>query len=146
MLKYDSRSSLRHLFRIPVGGIFKRLSRTSAVNVPISHHDRVYAAEQFSKTASVIDPANNVMLGAIRLGHPLPGYSSPLYKGHRLVHGLAFLPHCKTLAVVSIGSNSVTFIDTETNVVKHDQCTPGRSPHERFFTPDNREVWVTVRV
>jgi YVTN family beta-propeller protein len=46
--------------------------------------------------------------------------------------------------VVSIGSNSVAFIDTQTNAVKH-VAYVGRSPHEAFFTPDGKEVWVTVR-
>jgi YVTN family beta-propeller protein len=50
----------------------------------------------------------------------------------------------KTLAVVSIGSNSVTFIDTATNAIKHITYV-GRSPHEAFFTPDDSEVWVTMR-
>ena len=57
---------------------------------------------------------------------------------------MGFSPDHRTLAVVSIGSNSVTFIDTETNVVKHTTYV-GRAPHEAFFTPDGREVWVTVR-
>ncbi|WP_457095488.1 YncE family protein [Lysobacter sp. P5_B9] len=113
-------------------------------DVPISHHDRVYAAEQFSNTVSVTDPADNKLLGVIRLGDPQPGNLSPLYKGQVLVHGLGFSPDGRTLAVVSIGSNSVSFIDTATNVVKHVTYL-GRSPHETFFTPDGREVWVTVR-
>jgi DNA-binding beta-propeller fold protein YncE len=46
--------------------------------------------------------------------------------------------------VVSIGSNSVAFIDTAMNAVKHITYV-GRSPHEAFFTPDGSEVWVTVR-
>src|SRR4030088_2484054 len=53
-------------------------------------------------------------------------------------------PDHKAIAVVSIGSNSVTFIDTATNAVKHTTYM-GRSPHEAFFTPDGKEVWVTVR-
>jgi YVTN family beta-propeller protein len=57
---------------------------------------------------------------------------------------LGYSPDHRTLAVVSIGSNSVTFIDTTTNAVKHVTYV-GRSPHEAFFTPDGREVWVTVR-
>jgi YVTN family beta-propeller protein len=69
---------------------------------------------------------------------------SPLYKGQVLVHGLGFSPDRRTLAVVSIASNSVTFIDTATNQVKHTTYV-GRSPHEAFFTQDGREVWVTVR-
>jgi YVTN family beta-propeller protein len=38
----------------------------------------------------------------------------------------------------------VTFIDTATNSIKHVTYI-GRSPHEAFFTPDGKEVWVTVR-
>ncbi|WP_342739316.1 YncE family protein [Bradyrhizobium sp. B117] len=116
----------------------------SAPDIPVSHHDRVYAAEQFSNTVSVTDPVDNKLLGVIRLGDPQPGNFSPLYKGQVLVHGMGFSPDHSTLAVVSIGSNSVTFIDTATNAVKHITYV-GRSPHEAFFTPDGKEVWVTVR-
>src|SRR5271167_2105228 len=35
---------------------------------PVSERDRVYAAEQFSNTISVIDPSTNKNLGVIRLG------------------------------------------------------------------------------
>jgi len=111
---------------------------------PISGRDRVYAAEQFSNTVSVIDPSTNKNLGVIRLGDPQPMNLSPLYKGQVLVHGLGFSPDRKTLAVVSIASNSVTFVDTASNRVKHTTYV-GRSPHEAFFTPDGSEVWVTVR-
>jgi YVTN family beta-propeller protein len=113
-------------------------------NLPISHRDRVYAAEQFSNTLSVTDPVDNRVLGVIKLGDPQPANFSPLYKGQVLVHGLGFSPDRKTLVVVSIGSNSVTWIDTATNAVKHTTYI-GRSPHEAFFTPDGKEVWVTVR-
>ncbi len=116
----------------------------SAPDIPISHHDRLYAAEQFSNTVSVIDPAGNKLLGVVRLGDPQPGNFSPLYRGQVLVHGMGFSPDHKTLAVVSIGSNSVTFIDTATNDVKRTVYV-GRSPHEAFYTPDGAEVWVTVR-
>jgi len=112
--------------------------------IPVSHGDRVYAAEQFSNTVSVIDPADNRLLGVIRLGDPSPGNFSPLYHGQLLVHGLGFSPDHRTLVVVSIGSNSVAFIETATNAVKHITYV-GRSPHEAFFTPDGSEVWVTVR-
>lgn len=113
-------------------------------DIPISHRDRIYAAEQFSNTVSVTDPVDNRLLGVIRLGDPAPGNFSPLYRGQVLVHGMGFSPDHRTLAVVSIGSNSVTFIDTATNAVKHVTYV-GRSPHEAFFTPDGKEVWVTVR-
>ncbi len=116
----------------------------AAPDIPISNRDRVYAAEQFSNTVSVIDPSTNKLLGEIRLGDPQPGNFSPLYRGQLLVHGLGFSPDHRTLAVVSIGSNSVSFIDTATNTVKHVSYV-GRSPHEAFFTPDGKELWVTVR-
>jgi YVTN family beta-propeller protein len=119
-------------------------SAASALDIPMSHRDRVYAAEQFSNTVSVTDPVDNRLLGVIRLGDPQPGSFSPLYKGQVLVHGMGFSPDHHTLAVVSIGSNSVTFIDTATNTIKHVTYV-GRSPHEAFFTPDGEEVWVTVR-
>lgn len=117
---------------------------SAAPNIPVSHRDRVYAAEQFSNTVSVTDPASNTLLGVIKLGDPQPANLSPLYKGQVLVHGMGFSPDGKTLVVVSIGSNSVSFIDTATNHVRHITYV-GRSPHEAFFTPDGKEVWVTVR-
>src|SRR6516165_6603743 len=113
-------------------------------DIAVSTRDRVYAADQTSNTISVIDPSENKLLGVIRLGDPVPGALSPLYKGQLLVHGLGYSPDSKTLAVVSVGSNSVTLIDTATNKVKG-VLYVGRSPHEAFFTPNGRELWVTVR-
>src|SRR6201989_1191559 len=84
----------------------------SAQDIPLSSHDRVYAAEQFSNTVSVTDPASNKLVGVIRLGDPQPTNFSPLYKGQVLVHGMGFSPDRKTIAVVSIGSNSVSLLDT----------------------------------
>src|SRR5258708_28083063 len=113
-------------------------------DIPISSHDRFYSSDQFSNTVSVINPASNKLLGVTRLGDPTPGNLSPLYRGQLLVHGMGFSPDHRTLLVVSIGSNSVSFIDTASNAVKHVTYV-GRSPHEAFFTPDGKEVWVTVR-
>ncbi len=113
-------------------------------DIPVSHADRVYSAEQYSNTVSVTDPADNKLVGVIRLGDPTPSSLSPLYRGQLLVHGMGFSPDHRTIVVVSIGSNSVAFIDTATNAVKHIAYV-GRSPHEAFFTPDGTEVWVTVR-
>jgi YVTN family beta-propeller protein len=113
-------------------------------DIPVSAHDRVYAADQTSNTVSVIDPSSNQLLGVIRLGDPVPGALSPLYRGQLLVHGLAYSPDSKTLVVVSVASNSVTLIDTATNKVTG-VVYVGRSPHEAFFTLDGRELWVTVR-
>ena len=113
-------------------------------DVPVSTHDRVYAADQTSNTVSVIDPSSNKLLGVIRLGDPVPGALSPLYRGQLLVHGLGYSPDSKTLAVVSVASNSITLIDTATNKIKG-VVYVGRSPHEAFFTADGHELWVTVR-
>lgn len=116
----------------------------ASTDIPITGKDRLYAADQFSNTVSVIDPSQNRLLGVVRLGDPQPSSLSPLYRGQLLVHGLGFSPDGRTLAVVSIGSNSVTFLDTATNAVKATTYL-GRSPHEAFFTPDGRELWVTIR-
>src|ERR1700745_1544160 len=113
-------------------------------DIPISHQDRVYSAEQYSNTVSVTDPVDNKLLGTIRLGTPLPANLSPLYKGQLLVHGMGFSPDHRTIAVVAIGSNAVNFIDTATNSVKHINYRV-RSPHEAFFTTDGSEVWIVVR-
>lgn len=116
----------------------------NAPDIAITSNDRVYTADQTSNTVSVFDPASEKLLGVIPLGLPIPQTLSPLYRGQLLVHGLGFAPDHKTLAVVSVGSNSVTFIDTATNAVKHTAYV-GRSPHEAFYTPDGKEVWVTIR-
>jgi YVTN family beta-propeller protein len=113
-------------------------------DIPISHQDRVYSAEQYSNTVSVTDPVDNKLVGTIRLGDPLPANLSPLYKGQLLVHGMGVSPDHRTIDVVAIGSNAVIFIDTATNSVKHVSYV-GRSPHEAFFTTDGKEVWVSVR-
>ena len=113
-------------------------------DIPISHQDRVFSAEQYSNTVSVTDPVDNKLVGTIRLGDPLPANLSPLYKGQLLVHGMGSSPDHRTIAVVAIGSNAVIFIDTATNSVKHITYV-GRSPHEAFFTMDGKEVWVVVR-
>src|SRR5690348_14668830 len=88
-------------------------------DIPISHQDRIYSAEQYSNTVSVTDPVDNKLVGTIRLGDPLPANLSPLYKGQLLVHGMGFSPDHRTIAVVAIGSNAVDFIDTATNSIKH---------------------------
>src|SRR5215467_7179265 len=116
----------------------------SSPDMAVSHKDRFYTSDQFSNTVSVIDPADNKLLGVIRLGDATPANLSPLYKGQLLVHGMGFSSDHRTLVVISIGSNSVTFIDTATNAIKHVTYV-GRSPHEAFFTPDGKEVWVSVR-
>ena len=107
-------------------------------------HDRVYTANQVSNTVSVIDPSTQTLLGEIVLGKPQPDILTALYKGQALVHGLRYNPQTKMLAVVSIGSNGVTFISTENNkVIK--TVYVGRSPHEPTFSPNGKQVWISVR-
>src|SRR5438128_4463612 len=101
-----------------VPSAFAQQAPWGRADIPISSRDRVYTADQTSNTVSVIDPAANKLLGVIRLGDPVPGALSPLYTGQLLVHGMGFSPDHRTLAVVSIGSNSVSLIDTDTNRVK----------------------------
>src|SRR6516165_7850349 len=133
---------LLFVFFVPLA--FAQQAPWARQDTAVSGHDRVYAADQTSNTVSVIDPSENKLLGVIRLGDPVPGALSALYKGQLLVHGLGYSPDSKTLAVVSIASNSVTLIDTATNKV-NGIVYLGRSPHEAFFTPNGRELWVTVR-
>jgi DNA-binding beta-propeller fold protein YncE len=121
---------------------------SASPDIPVSHHDRVYTADQFSNTVTVTDPVDNKLQGVIRLGGPtIPSDLSPLYgQGGKqiLVHGMLFSPDHRTLVVVSIASNAIAFIDTATNAVKHITYV-GRSPHEAAFTQDGKEVWVSVR-
>lgn len=106
--------------------------------------DRVYTSNQVSNSVSVVDPATNLFLGEIKLGKPYTNVLSPLYRGQSLVHGLRYSPSAKMLAVVSIGSNSVTLVSTETNQVLN-TIYIGRSPHEPTFTPDGKQIWTSVR-
>jgi YVTN family beta-propeller protein len=130
--------------RLLIVGLSVMLLADTTAKAQSSSGDRVYTGDQTSNTVSVIDPATQKLLGVIRLGDPVPGALSPLYKGALLVHGLGFSPDHRTLAVISIGSNSVTLIDTTTNRIKGTVYV-GRSPHEGFFTPNGRELWVVVR-
>jgi hypothetical protein len=68
---------------------------------------------------SFVPAALTTLLGVISLGGIIPGNLSPLYYRQLLVHGMGFSFNHKILAVVSIGSNSVTFIDTATNEIRH---------------------------
>jgi hypothetical protein len=92
------------LGRVPYAWGGQAPAAASDPDIPISHHDRVYSAEQFSNTVSVTDPVDNTLVGAVHLGDPLPASFSPLYAGQLLVHGMGFSPDHHTLAVVAIGS------------------------------------------
>lgn len=109
-----------------------------------SSRDRVYTADQTSNTVSVIDAGTNTLLGTIALGDPRPNVLGALYNKQIDVHGLGFSPDGALLDVVSVTSNAVTIIETATNRVRGTVYL-GRAPHEGFFTPDNKELWVAVR-
>lgn len=119
----------------------------SALSLPAQERyakDRVYTGNQVSNTVSVIDPSTNKLLGEIVLGKSQPNILTALYKEQSLVHGLGYSPLKKMLAVVAIGSNSVTLINTENNSILK-TIYIGRAPHEPTFTPDGSQVWITVR-
>jgi YVTN family beta-propeller protein len=129
------------LFRLATLALALAAGLAAAAPVP---GDRVYTADQNTNTVSVIDPVSNALLGQIVLGNVRPDVLSPLYRGEINVHGLGFSPDHQTIVAVSNGSNSVTFIDTETNAVKG-KTYIGRAPHEAFFTADGKAVWAVVR-
>src|SRR6266404_4078421 len=117
-------------------------------DIAVSHRDRFYTSDQFSNTVSVIDPADNKVLGAIRLGDPTPGNLSPLYRGQLLVHGMGFSPDHRTLAAVSVCSSfspeTVVITTSAHNII-------GRVKQESPFcpdiaaTPDGNQVWLTLK-
>ena len=65
---------------------------SASPDIPVSHHDRVYTADQISNVVTVTDPIDNKLLGVINLGQVLPGSLSPLYLMQLLVHGMGFSP------------------------------------------------------
>lgn len=99
---------------------------------------------QTSNSVSVIDPSSNKLLGVISLGGKLSDSLSAVYRGQSLVHGMGFSPDHRTVAIVCVGSNALVFIDTNTNTVKAVTYV-GRAPHEAFWTPNGKEVWVAIR-
>ena len=101
-------------------------------DVPVSSRDRVYAAEQYSNTVSVIDPSSNKLLGTIRLGDPQPANLSPLYRGQLIVHGLGFSPDGRTLAVGG-AYGVVELIHIATGRSLATLSTPESAPHHSTY-------------
>src|SRR4029434_7584339 len=71
-------------FCLMLPSAFAQQAPWGRADIPISRHDRVYAADQTSNTVSVIDPSANKLLGVIRLGDPVPGALSAVYNGQLL--------------------------------------------------------------
>lgn len=86
----------------------------------------------------------------------------PLYHGAVDVHGTAPSPDGRLLATIGRGTSNLYLIDTVAKRVVGNTPNPqagpttnpdrlttgilvGREPHEATFSPDGREIWVTVR-
>jgi YVTN family beta-propeller protein len=86
----------------------------------------------------------------------------PLYHGAIDVHGTAPSPDGRLLATIGRGTSNVYLIDTVAKRVVGNAPNPqagpttnpdrlasgvfvGREPHEATFSPDGREIWVTLR-
>ena len=115
---------------------------------PISGNDRVYTADQDSNTVTVIDPKTNTVLGTIPLGAVRMDTNAdvlgPMYNGEIDVHGLGFSRNGRYLDVIDVTTNAVQVIDTATNKVIR-TIYVGRAPHEGFFAPEGKTIWVAVR-
>src|SRR6202790_2283411 len=99
----------------------------SAPDVPISHHDRVYAAEQFSNTLSVTDPVDNRLLGVIKLGDAQPANFSP--------------PDGREGGVTVRGENYISVLDAKTFAEKTRIITPS-GPGMQIFSPDGKYGYI----
>ena len=75
---------------------------------------------------------------------PNAGQSKPALQGSSAGAWNGFLARqshaCRRINWLQFGD----VVDTETNTIKHVTYV-GRSSHEAFFTPDGKEVWVTIR-
>jgi YVTN family beta-propeller protein len=115
---------------------------------PISGNDRVYTADQDSNTVTVINPKTDTVLGTIPLGAVRMDTNADvlgaMYNGEINVHGLGFSRDGRYLDVIDVTTNAVQVIDTATNKVLS-TCYLRRAPHEGFFAPDDRYIWVAVR-
>jgi YVTN family beta-propeller protein len=67
-----------------------------------------------------------------------------MYNGKIDVHGLGFSRDGRYLDVIDVTTNAVQVIDTATSKVVR-TIYVGRAPHEGFFSPDGRYLWVAVR-
>lgn len=112
---------------------------------PISPADRLYSGDQSSNTITVIDPSRNAVLGTISLGDPrLTNDLNPQYVRSVSSHGLGFSRDGKYIVSLSVLTNTVTVIRALDNSIVS-QTFVDRGPHEAFFSPDNRTVWVGTR-
>jgi DNA-binding beta-propeller fold protein YncE len=112
---------------------------------PISASDRIYTADQTSKTITVVKPLTHEILGTIALGQPrMSSILNPQYLSIVNSHGLGFSLDGKYLSHISTTTNTVTIIKTLDNSIVS-QTTVDRASHEAFFAHDGQTVWVACR-
>ncbi|MBI3964177.1 MAG: hypothetical protein HY329_00970 [Chloroflexi bacterium] len=117
-------------------------AENTAVQQAAAAGDRVYTANEDSNTISVINPATLSVESTIVLGEET--HHRPLYNGHIDVHGLLASPDGRWLAATARGSSTAVLVDRAAQAVRG-YALVGREPHVGTFTPDGRELWVTVR-
>src|SRR5260221_112863 len=114
---------------------------------PISGNDRVYTADQDSNTVTVINPKTDTVLGTIPMGAVRLNTNADtlgaMYNGEIDVHGLGFSRDGRYVDVMDVTTNAVQVIDTPTNKVIR-TIYVGRPPHEGFFSPNGRTIWVAA--
>lgn len=112
---------------------------------PISSRDRIYTGDQTSNTVSVIDPSTYTVLGTIAFGQSRLGNNlNPQNVDSMNSHGLGFSRDGKYIVSLSTLSNTATVIRTVDNSVVS-RAYVDRGPHEAFFAPDNRTIWIGTR-
>lgn len=113
--------------------------------IPVSSRDRIYTGDQASNTITVIDPGQNKVLGTWSLGDErLMNDLGPQYVESVNSHGLGFSRDGKYIVSMSITTNTITVIRTSDNALVS-KTYVDRAPHEAFFAPDNRTVWIGTR-
>lgn len=111
----------------------------------ISARDRIYTGDQTSNTITVVNPADNLVLGTISLGQSRLGNNlNPQNVDSVNSHGLGFSRDGKYIVSLSTLSNTVTVIATKDNSIVS-QSYVDRGPHEAFFAADNRTLWIGTR-
>ncbi|KAF2787834.1 hypothetical protein K505DRAFT_367016 [Melanomma pulvis-pyrius CBS 109.77] len=143
-MKFSILSLLVQVLRIVHAQIYQSPA-LSGLGAPISAHDRIYTSDQTSNTITVINPSNDIVLGTIALGSTrLSDVIGPQYIQNVNAHGLGFSRDGKYIVSLSVTSNTVTVIRTLDNTIVS-KTYVDRNPHEAFFAPDNRTVWIGTR-
>lgn len=112
---------------------------------PITTKDRIYTGDQTSNTITVINPATYETLGTISLGGERLGSDlGPQYIETVNSHGLGYSRDGKYIVSLAVLSNTVTVVSTADNKIVS-KIYVDRGPHEAFFAPDNRTIWIGTR-